>query len=251
MNAKVMVLGTFHFHQEGVRYLDIQSEARQAQIRELADKISAFKPNKMAVEKLPSAQSELDARYQKYLRDGVIDVNKLHASGGVFDNSGDVNEIAMLGFPIAKTNGIQKLYAIDYLNDWIRDEAIEYTNINAPMLLEEIDAKEREFIQFEMGQIGKSVAEICAFMNSPEAIRKQHSDTFLIINQIGAFDGYAGSKFLLSWYERNLKIFANIQAICGENDRLLVIIGAAHLATLNALIQDYYKLDFASPLEYL
>jgi len=251
MNAQVMTLGTFHFHQEGIHYLDIQSDARQAQVQEVVRKISAYKPNKIAVEREPSAQDELNKRFQTYLGDCIIDVSKAHMSEGIFNNSGDVTEIVMLGFPIAKANGVVKLHAIDFMNEWLRDEVIHYAEQNAPALLSDIADKVDEYTQYLVQHLGKSILEIIAFQNSPEHIQKQHSDTFLILNQIGAFDNYIGSQFLLSWYERNMRIFANIQSICEDDDRLLVVIGAGHLATLNAMINDYYRMDFVSPLEYL
>ncbi|MCL2605167.1 MAG: DUF5694 domain-containing protein [Defluviitaleaceae bacterium] len=241
MNAQVMTLGTFHFNQEGLHYLNIQSDARQSEVCEVVDRISKFKPTKIAVERVPADRHGLDMRFQKYLSDGIIDVNHIE----------DVNEIVMLGFPIAKANGIKELHTIDYMNEWLRGEAEQYAEQNAPVLFNELNKKSNEYIQYLMQHLGKSIPDILAVQNSHEAIQKQHSDMFLIVNPIGAYDNYIGSAFLSSWFERNLKIFANMQSICKDDDRLLVIIGAAHLATLNSMINDYYKMDLVSPLEYL
>jgi len=47
---------------------------------------------------------------------------------------------------------------------------------------------------------------------------------------------YEGSQLVLQWYERNLKIFSNLQNVCEKGDKVLVLIGSAHLKILKELI---------------
>lgn len=47
---------------------------------------------------------------------------------------------------------------------------------------------------------------------------------------------YEGSQLVLQWYERNLKIFSNLQNICKKKDRVLVLIGSSHLKILKELV---------------
>ena len=46
---------------------------------------------------------------------------------------------------------------------------------------------------------------------------------------------YEGSQAVTQWYERNLKIFSNLQNICVDGDRVLLIIGSGHLKILKDL----------------
>jgi len=52
---KVMIVGTFHFNNPGLDYTkaerdSILSEKRQKEVRELIDRLKAFKPTKIAIE---------------------------------------------------------------------------------------------------------------------------------------------------------------------------------------------------------
>ena len=70
--------------------------------------------------------------------------------------------------------------------------------------------------------------------NSDAYIRLDHS-IYLDINRIN-MGKYEGSQLVLQWYERNLKLFSNLQNICEKGDRVLVLIGSAHLKILKELI---------------
>jgi hypothetical protein len=54
------------------------------------------------------------------------------------------------------------------------------------------------------------------------------------------------------WYNRNLRIFRNIQRIPhGPDDRILLIIGSEHLNLLNLFFDISTEFEFVSPLPYL
>lgn len=254
--SKIMVLGTFHFNQEGVEYLDIQSEQRQKEVLDIVSRISLFKPNKIAIECLPENEALFNEKYHKYLQDGIIDPQNLNgikkSDTAEACNLRDVDERVMLAFRIGEKFNIEKLYAIDYMNQWLQEDALRYAEENQPSTAEVIKKKESEFIQYELDNIPyKSLNEVFYFLNSPEDISRQHSDTFLIYNQVGNVNDYYGTKFVSSWYDRNLRIFSNIQRMANNDDRILVIIGAGHCATINRFIEEYPSMEFVSPLPYL
>ena len=99
--------------------------------------------------------------------------------------------------------------------------------------------------------MNKPLKDIFYFLNSSQFTAKQHSDAFLVYNQVGTELDYYGTKFISSWYDRNLRIFSNLQRISGPEDRILLIIGAGHCALINRFIEEYYAMDFISPLTYL
>ena len=56
--------------------------------------------------------------------------------------------------------------------------------------------------------------------------------------RLGPNADYLGPDDATSWYNRNLRIFSNLQAITSDtSDRILVIIGAGHLPILRFLAQ--------------
>lgn len=107
--TKVMILGSFHFNQEGIEYLDILSNKRQKEVLEIVESINKFKPTKVAVEWLPEYVDLLDQKYQKFYEDGIIDVRNVGDSNvPLAYGVNDVDERVMLGFQIAKKITFQK-----------------------------------------------------------------------------------------------------------------------------------------------
>ena len=59
---------------------------------------------------------------------------------------------------------------------------------------------------------------------------------------------YEGSQLVLQWYERNLKIFSNLQNICEKEDKVLVLIGSSHLKILKELIIASSEMDLCEEI---
>jgi len=237
MNAKVMVLGTFHFNQRS----SMKSNENQAQVLEIVNKLTAFKPNKIAVEERVHKQRIVDERYRLFSTTGIIDTN----------TPWHINETVMIGFQTAIKCNINKVHAIDYMRLFFYDWPIKYAKRKYPALAEEIIQKQKQFIELNSKNNDETLLDELRYLNSLEYISRLHNSDYLSLNQVGALTNYYGSKILTSWYRRNLGIFANLQSICNSGDRVLVIYGAGHLSTLNAFIKEYDKMDFISPLEYL
>src|SRR5919108_2938915 len=108
--AKIMLLGTFHFHDPGLDAhrpkftLDVFSERRQREIADVVERLAAFAPTKVAVEPWREYQEDIDGYYQAYLR-------------GEFEQVPDrwltpANEIFQLGFRLAQRLGHAKVYCV-------------------------------------------------------------------------------------------------------------------------------------------
>jgi hypothetical protein len=70
--------------------------------------------------------------------------------------------------------------------------------------------------------------------------------------KVGQEANYVGANLVASWYERNLKIFANLtRIITSEEDRILVIIGVGHVKLLLDLIADSQQFVLAQVQDYL
>jgi hypothetical protein len=93
-----------------------------------------------------------------------------------------------------------------------------------------------------------------------QILRAVNAEVFLVkIDQvqlssyvhIGKGADYVGTDHLTEWYKRNLRIYTNITRIITSNDdRVLVLIGAAHLNLLGwfALGSGEYNLESAEEI---
>jgi len=237
MNAKVMVLGTFHFSQSN----SMKTNESQAAAMEIVEKLAKFKPTKITVEQRTHKQKLVDERFRLFSTTGVVDIN----------TPWHINETVMLGFQTALKCDIKKIYAVDYMRLFFYDWPVKHAKRKYPALAEEIIQKQKQRREFCEKNENVTLLDTLKFMNSPEYISTLHNSDYLSLNKVGALKNYYGTRVLTSWYKRNLGIFANLQAICDDGDRVLVIYGAGHLSTLNTFVQEYDRMDFVSPLEYL
>jgi len=222
--TKIILLGTFHYPD---RY-DIFSDDVQKQIEEFTNKLAVLKPTKIAVEFPYKKQKQLETLYEKsmdynFSEETVLGNIERYGVDGPFNS---VNEIVQIGFRLAKKLKHEKLYGID--------EDIELSD----ELFEKIAPCMDMDKYFEkMGMLvekADTIQDLYAIHNSEEYISVDNG-MYIDMNKVN-LGNYEGSQLVLQWYERNLKIFSNLQNICEDEDRVLVLIGSSHLKILKELV---------------
>lgn len=88
------------------------------------------------------------------------------------------------------------------------------------------------------------------YYNSREWSGLNHQ-VYLDANSINSDGQYNGAMMVTKWYERNLKIFCNIQQLAKHNKRIFVIYGAGHLQVLRDLINASNDLELVDVYNYL
>ncbi|CAN5563069.1 hypothetical protein BH24DEI1_BH24DEI1_09830 [soil metagenome] len=240
--AKVLVLGNYHFANPGrdvvkVQVADVLSPEKQAEILEVANALARFQPTKIAVEEDPSSEAELASLYTAY-RAGT------HPLGP--------NETQQLGFRLAARFNHPQVYPI---NHWGRDlpfyPALDYAKQHEPGFVQKFEQWTAEQGEEENRlQRTMTVRQILRHSNDPGSLAKDHG-VYIAFAAIGAGDTYIGAELLSAWYDRNIRIFANLQCITEPDDRILVVYGAGHAAILRELVRAADTLEWVDPLEYL
>ncbi|MFC6726787.1 hypothetical protein ACFQE1_20915, partial [Halobium palmae] len=69
--VEVLLLGTYHMDDPGLDEVnvdadDVLTDSRQAELRELADRLATWDPDRIAVERPHDRADELDDRYREY-----------------------------------------------------------------------------------------------------------------------------------------------------------------------------------------
>lgn len=100
------------------------------------------------------------------------------------------------------------------------------------------------------GQCGNTIAETFRHLNNVEWSLRNHQ-VYLRANEVGDSNNYLGAQMLAQWYERNLKIFSNIQRLAKQHRRIFVVYGAGHLQILRDLICADEQLHLADVMQYL
>lgn len=248
--AKVMILGTYHFKENDLHAVkekpkDIMSDESQQELEEVLDKLKKFKPNKIAVEVKVENSEVLNNNYDKWCSGELLSDEDRK---GITDHRCEVEQI---GFKLAKSLNHNKIYPIDVVGMIPFKKAFEYANNNKQEFMEHFNGKMKEH-EKETNYMHNNltIGEILKNLNNPKEVKDQHK-IYTDFCRVGAGDNYCGADVLSKWYERNIRIFSNLQAIAQEDDRVLVIYGTGHLATLRELVKSSRNMELIEVIEYL
>lgn len=247
--TKIMTLGVFHFAYPNLDVVKVDTENQisvldepyQSEIISITNSIKEFNPTIIAVEMRPDKQSRIDSLYSLYLN-GNFKLKK--------------DEIHQLGFRIGKIANVRKIACVDdpgrhydnlleLFNNSSRLANFEnYLNNSPDSLL--LDRHPEPKIH--------SIIDALIKNNNPENIKQGLStyllNTFKYEEKSGDFTGVDFETG--RWFNRNLRIFRNIQRIdASKDDRILLIIGSGHLNLLNWFIDTSKEFELVSPLPYL
>lgn len=237
---QVTLLGTFHFVDAGLDDfkpqvdIDIRSEARQRELEDVLGVLARFRPTRIAVEAMPQRQAELDQRYQEYRR-------------GEFELP--ANEVYQIGFRLAKRLGHDRVHAIDAERRWYQPyvDPEKYAREHGQEAIVESPwyATYQAASQQEDGvKATRTLGETLLALNDPDRIRRSHGIYLVGTFKAGVGSEYPGADVKTAWYNRNLRIFANIQRTTRtEAERILVVIGAGHLPILRHCVETSPEYD--------
>ncbi|MBQ3003497.1 MAG: hypothetical protein IJD82_07180 [Clostridia bacterium] len=228
----LIILGTFHYSG------DVFSESMQVELDTFTDLLAELHPTKIAVEIPRRYQETIDLIYKDFDRTAfdrktVLGEMVLYHQDVTFTSE---NEVAQIGFRLADKLGHKTVYAVD--------EDIEIPDAYLECIAPCFNAGHYLSRYNSMITRASTLLERYKILNDEECINTDHN--YLSINKIN-LGNYEGSAFVLSWYERNLKIYSNLQNICKENDRILLIIGSGHIKILSDLAQADENIQLVSP----
>lgn len=239
---QVLIVGTFHFgypnldaHKtDDANKIDINSPQRQKEVDELVDYIARFKPSKILVEAGKNT-GYLVHQYNLYKK-GEVKLRK--------------KEIDQIGFRLMDQFKLDTLYGIDAsslarelrkqsnpLNDRIYKEV--------PDSLFESTFEDQYWKWYEIqdkNSVEMPLLDCFKEMNSEHHINRMHGHYLLSdkTTNYNATDGLA-----INWYNRNLRIFKNMQMVeTDHSDRLLILIGQGHVPILKHLFVSSPEYDF-------
>lgn len=240
--TEVLLLGTFHFSESNI---DFTSTEIQEQLDVFVRKLAEFNPDTVAVELADHEQEVVSRSYQDFKLEDLRNPEKL--TGGICDICmyGDtyplsyINETVQVGYRLAKILNLPDIHAIDIDSNLSGDLETVF-----PLIGDAIVKVEEGITSHQQD----SLIEQYRYYNSPEYSLLNHS-LYTKANSIQIDSKYIGSELVSSWYERNLKIYSNLQRLSKTSKRLFVIYGAGHLQILKDLLNadTNFKLIDVSP----
>ena len=243
--SEIMVLGTFHFNQQD--QFDIQSKINQAAIRELIDKLKKFRPTKIVIEKEAKYSGYFNELYQQY-RKGIFSIDSLD------------NEVYQVGFRLAEQLGHDSIWLFDDHPAFIGSlEGFSFDSLQAYAQANDagyFDLYEEEItaVWDSINTVGDTLelVDYVSLLNSPQMQRYNIHRIHMYEYRIGTGDNFIGADWLGRFYQRNLRMLANIMKFnsIGE-DKILVVVGSNHKWILDQLILNTPEFRLVQPSKYL
>lgn len=241
---EVLLLGSYHMANPGADMFNVQADdvlapERQREIAEVVDRLASFGPTRVAVE-AAWGDTTVPSLYRGY-RAGERDLSR--------------NETQQLGFRLAERMGLETVHPIDVRGEFpfeaVRDLALADSTLTP--YLEQV----RTMGQAAIETIGRwlsegTIGETLHRLNSPEAIHRSHAMYLEYFLPVVNADDDPGADLVAAWYERNIRIFANLHRMgLASEDRVLVVYGAGHVPILHQLVADSPRFCVEDPLDYL
>jgi len=240
-NAKeALLIGTFHYNNPGAdvaktKSFDILSESSQTELQEMSAGITKYNPTQVFVEWPYDEQADLDSLYQVYLKGEYFKNEKL-------SDFYRKNEIFQLAFRVAKENGLEKVYAIDYKTSFPFGEVMEdLEKNNQGALKSEIEETIAKFTKEFDDKIdaGVSLKELTYYLNTPKMNKLSnylHNDLML---RAGGTTDFSGPLLTSEWFKRNLYMWSMIQKQTNPDDqKIMVLAGSSHTAMFELFIKE-------------
>ena len=130
--------------------------------------------------------------------------------------------------------GMRTVYPVDYDGDFPWQRLVNFAKATGKSSqFDELYAEMGAFFK-EMNDFlpTHTILETLLFMNANDRVAADVGFYFREVH-FGEVGDYAGADLLTSWYQRNMRIYANIaNLIESPDERILVIYGAGHLGWL-------------------
>jgi hypothetical protein len=235
---QVVVLGTFHFNNPGRDSykpqfpFDVLSAERQREVEEVVALLAAWKPTRIAVEADVDRQPRLDSLFARYPGQRLDTLR---------------SETYQIGFRLAKRLGHPGVFAIDAdgrrLDSAMTEQEWQQRKAAAkagPLNDTNWDARFTPLYRYDDSlKTVRTLRQVMLWENSPERIKAGHGHYMVGTMFDGDRGDYLGADgFVSMWYNRNLRMYSNIvRLIRSPEERVLMIVGAGHLAILTHLLE--------------
>lgn len=236
---QVLLVGTFHFGYPGLdahktkdEYkLDILSDQRQQELRELLDYIKKFKPTKIMVE-TGSDTGYLMNRMRRWQK-GEEKLGRRESDQIAIRLAHDLQLDTIYGIDASSLmsdmfNSKDSTVFKDFFAD-IFEERPERTNVIEDRYWDWYNVDDR--LTYEM-----RLLDYFKFQNTDKVIERMHGHYVLDdhYDDYNNMDGW----LLLNWYSRNLRIIKNLQKVETQpDDRIMILFGSGHMAILKQQLE--------------
>ena len=233
---KVLNFGTAHLSSTSdanSSMINLEDPKEKADLEKMVRKIAEFKPTVILLELEPKKNEYIKETFAEYKIDQK---ERLNYS----------DELNSIGLEVGRLSETERIYGIDSQIDFDYPSLIELANQTKTDSL---------FVTKMMDYYKKlnslKLKEQFIEMNTKESKMKTF-DFYNFLATQHSENNYEGAKVISEFYERNLRMYSNLNDLkLSKNDRVFILAGATHTAYLDIFIGNSEKFILENPLKYI
>lgn len=241
---KVLNFGTFHMgyttDANKTEFDEHNKENRKA-VHQIAQQLAAFKPTVLLVENVPERNEVLQTEYEAYLKNPDT----------VYQETG---EIRLLAFELGRLANTKRIYGIDHkmVYNYRIGQTLEENYIDSTLHNQFYKDPLAYYPQVNINMDTLSLSDKLKLYN-----HDQFLDFLITVNAdaltfVGSENGFEGADEAARYYQRNLRMFSNLNRIeLDEEDRVFILMGASHTAFFRDFISRSPKYEMVNTFDYL
>ena len=254
-----MVLGTYHMDNPGLDEVnveadDVLSDRRQAEIRDLVDRLADWEPERVAVERPYDRGDEVNDIYREY-RDGDRAYDREEEFPAPHPDRNEPatecrSEVVQVGFRLADQCGHDRVAAIDEHPDPPSEDPFADREVD-PARKTSVPVTDPQALEREANERlpDSTVPEYHAWLNREDNLRGNHDLMFDWSIRTANGESPAG---LAHWYDRNLRMGHHLwRTMDPDDERILLLAGSGHVRVLRHLLTEAPMFCPVSPLPLL
>lgn len=239
----VLNFGTFHMGETSdanKTEFDEQDKKNQKEVHKIAAMLAAFKPTVIIVETPPSYNEKLQSLYQQYIDNPKMEFKR-------------PDEVELLAYELGRLSKTKRIYGIDHKMSYNYNVGAEIKN--------ELDAAWHDKYYKNPLKFYPEVNYDENELNLLEKLKQTNHDRFLdflitvnadMLTHAGTKDNFEGADEAAKYYQRNLRMYSNLNRLeLNEDDRVFILMGASHTAFFRDFISRSPKYTMVNTFDYL
>lgn len=240
---EVLNFGTFHMgftNDANTTEFDENDRKNQERVHKVAEKLAEFDPTVIIVEHQPQENEAIQEEYHQYRENPEMS----------FENP---SEVELLAYELGRLSGTERIYGIDH--------KMSYNYRIGKQIDNEIDPEWHDryyedplsfYSSIDVNKDTLSLQKQLELMNTDEYLNFLIAVNTDMLSHAGTEDGFEGADEAAKYYQRNLRMYSNLNRLdLSKDDRVFILMGASHTAFFRDFMRGDPKYKMVDTFEYL
>ena len=241
--VEVLNFGTFHMgftNDANTTDFDENDRKNQERVHEVAEKLAEFDPTVIIVEHVPEQNETLQNEYRQYRENPDM----------TFESP---SEVELLAYELGRLSGTERIYGIDHKMGYNYRIGKQIDNQIDPTLHDQYyDDPFSFYPSIDVNEDTLSLQKKLELMNTDEYLNFLIAVNADMLSHAGTEDGFEGADEAAKYYQRNLRMYSNLNRLeLSKDDRVFILMGASHTAFFRDFMRGDPKYKMVDTFDYL